>query len=119
MIIIIPDKCSIINLVVNSLVYLRIAASARTTLLFEGIKINFLLVKYRCGCICGCGNNFGILQMKILIFIISNKSEIVSPGAKTLRTEINYYFINKIFCFINTFCRYASYSNIEIISNDY
>ena len=33
--------------------------------------------------------------------------------------QVHRTFSEEIELFINTFCRYASYSNIEIISNDY
>ena len=76
-----------------------------------------MLVKNRASCICSIGYYFSILQVQVMIFIISNKSEIISPGPKTLRSEISFYFINKIFCFINIFCRHPANTDIKIINN--
>lgn len=65
--------------------------------LAEMHRDKFLLIEYRTYIADSSGNNLGILQVQIIIFIISNKSQVVSPWPITCRGKIGSHFINKIF----------------------
>ena len=53
--------------------------------------------------------------MKILVFIICDKAQVVAPWTKTLWTIIGFYLVNKILCFLQVLCGYTANANIQFI----
>jgi hypothetical protein len=78
---IIPDKCTTKKFVVDRLVHLRVTTTACSSFLFKYIEIDFLGIKNRSNGTGSFNDYFRILQVKIIVFIIGDKSEFISPGS--------------------------------------
>src|SRR5687767_2193471 len=117
MTVIVPNKGAIVNTVIYYFVHLWVTTAGRSTFLLVCIQVYFLNIEnWICRCRSGC-YYFCILQMQIIIFIICNKAELVTPGPETFFVVICFQFVYKIFRFVYIFCRYPPDPNIKKISN--
>src|SRR5690606_11426176 len=105
-------------LIIARLVCFWVMSSVYPRFLWVSIQVDLILVKYRRNLHGSTSNNFSILQMQVLIFVIGDKTEIATPWSKGCRMEIRLNFLDKVFCLAGIPRWYTAYTDIEFVDNN-
>ena len=110
---IVDNQGTSVYLVAKGPGYIRVTGTGGKFLLWIGIQVYFIDVVGRVAVRYIAGQFIGLPHMNVSVFIVADKTELVSPGSLSLRVAVCDNFVNQGSSFLHIGCRQATDSHIQ------